>query len=72
MFGRLGGVFAPFIIQLPGFVPNLTFAVTGILSGIWTLFLPETGGKPMLQTIQEAIVFYKGQKRVDREAKSLK
>ena len=62
MFGRLGGVSAPFIILLPGFVPNLIFAVTGVLSGIWALFLPETGGKPMLQTIEEAKMFYKGKK----------
>ena len=62
MFGRLGGVSAPFIILLPGFVPNLIFAITGVLSGIWALFLPETGGKPMLQTIEEAKLFYKGKK----------
>jgi len=65
MFGRLGGVSAPFIILLPGFVPNLIFALTGVLSGIWALFLPETGGKPMLQTIEEAKVFLQRQKRND-------
>ena len=60
MLGRIGGVTAPFIILLPGFAPNLIFGVTAILSGIWAFFLPETAGKPMMQTIDEAKLFYSG------------
>ena len=60
MLGRVGGVAAPFIILLPGFAPNLIFGVTAILSGAWAFFLPETAGKPMMQTIGEARDFYRG------------
>ena len=60
MLGRIGGVTAPFIILLPGFVPNLVFGVSAIVSGIWAFFLPETAGQPMTQTITEAVEFYKG------------
>ena len=65
MVGRIGGVIAPFIILLQdveglSFLPYLIFGLCGIVSGIFALFLPETAGQPMLQTIDEAIIFYGG------------
>ena len=66
MIGRIGGFLAPFIILLQdteslSFLPYLIFGISAIVSGVWTLFLPETAGKPMLQTIDEALLFYSGQ-----------
>ena len=63
--GRVGGALAPFIILLQdeqglSFLPYLIFGICGILSGVWALFLPETAGKPILQTIEEALLFYDG------------
>jgi len=67
MVGRVGGVSAPFIILLEeidglSFLPYLIFGVSGILSGAWALFLPETAGEPILQTIDEALLFYAGKR----------
>ena len=61
--GRIGGIVAPFIILLQdkdglSYVPYLIFGISGILSGIWTLALPETNKKPILQNINEAELFY--------------
>lgn len=66
MIGRVGGIAAPFIILLEeqedlSFVPYLLFGVCGIMSGVWSLTLPETAGQPLLQTIDEALLFYDGQ-----------
>ena len=68
MVGRVGGIVAPFIILLQdtdglSFVPYLIFGTGGILSGTWALFLPETAGEPIMQTIDEAIAFYQGKKQ---------
>jgi len=67
MVGRVGGIVAPFIILLQdteglSFVPYLIFGIGGIVSGTWALFLPETAGQPIMQTIDEAIAFYQGSK----------
>ena len=65
MIGRIGGFLAPFIILLQeheslSFLPYLIFGLSAIVSGLWTRFLPETAEKPMLQTIEEALLFYDG------------
>ena len=57
--GRIGGIIAPFIIMLQdtnglSYVPYLIFGLLAIVSGVCTLALPETTGKPILQTIEEA------------------
>ena len=74
MFGRIGGFLSPFIIQIPAtwiiYLVNLLlmkfcviylqiFGVFGIVSGAVVFFLPETNGKPTLQTLEEALEFYK-------------
>lgn len=37
------------------FLPYTIFGVSGVLSGLWTFFLPETKGEPMNQTIEELV-----------------
>ena len=69
-FGGIGAAIVPFIIILENddqlsFVPFLTFGILGILSGFSVFSLPETTGKPILQTIDEAELFYDG--RSNRE-----
>ena len=74
MFGRIGGFLSPFIIQIPAtwiiylvscifliFMKCLfqIFGAFGIVSGALVFFLPETNGKPTLQTLEEALEFYK-------------
>ena len=63
MVGRIGGIAAPFIILLPRFTPNLIFALSGIVSGLSVLLLPETKNKPLLQTLKQAKSFYKNSHR---------
>ena len=36
-------------------MPYTIFGVSGVLSGLWTFFLPETKGEPMNQTIEELV-----------------
>lgn len=73
MVGRIGGIAAPFIILLQeinglSFLPFLIFGVCGVASGIWTLWLPETAGKPILQRIDQAVEFYKGNQDLKKHA----
>ena len=61
--GCIGGAIVPFIIILQdddqlSYVPFLIFGILGILSGLSVFSLPETTGKPILQTIDEAEYFY--------------
>ena len=46
----------------PTYVPNLIFAIVGISSGLLILLLPETRGKPIAQTIEEAISIFNDKK----------
>ena len=59
---RLATVFSPFLIGLQGLVswlPGLVFGVVSILAGIVSLTLPETLGRPMLMSIEDALNLYK-------------
>ena len=61
--GGIGSAIVPFIIILQdddqlSYVPFLIFGIFGILSGMLVLTLPETTGKPILQSISEAESFY--------------
>ena len=61
MVGRVGGVCAPFINKLWQTIPWLPPTIYGafcIIGGAALFFLPETAGRPMLNTIEEAEAFY--------------
>ena len=61
MAGRIGGIVAPLltgITSMPWLYP-LIFGVLCVLAGFLILFLPETAGKPMLSTIEEAEAYYR-------------
>ncbi|XP_029468500.1 solute carrier family 22 member 6-A-like [Rhinatrema bivittatum] len=56
MMMRLGAVVAPVILMTRdyiSFLPSLVFGLVPILSGLPVLFLPETNGQPLLDTIQQ-------------------
>lgn len=58
MSARIGGMLAPQILELGNLWGPLTFLVFGGLAfaaGILALFLPETAGKPLPQTIEDVL-----------------
>ena len=59
MVGRLGAILSPYIAQLGlltsfAWLPMAVFAGAGLLSGLLTLLLPETRGKHLPRTVEEA------------------
>uniref|UniRef100_A0A3Q3WZ73 Major facilitator superfamily (MFS) profile domain-containing protein n=1 Tax=Mola mola TaxID=94237 RepID=A0A3Q3WZ73_MOLML len=55
-FSRMGGCIAPFLLKLSAYVAYLPYITLGTLalgSAFGALFLPETLGKPLPQTIQQ-------------------
>ncbi|KAM8953014.1 solute carrier family 22 member 16 [Pelodytes ibericus] len=57
MMCRFGSVVAPFCVYLTDvwiFMPQLLVGIMALLSGVLTLFLPETLGKPLSNTMEEA------------------
>lgn len=63
MFARMSGVSVPLITLLDSFEPKLPaviFAIISIVSGFLTLFLPETMGQPMPQTLEDGETFGAG------------
>lgn len=63
MCARLSGAMTPLITLLDSFDPTLPaviFAVIALISGFLTLFLPETLGAPMPQSIEDGENFGKG------------
>ena len=54
---KIGSAAAPFIVDLGGSLdpglPPLVFGCVMLLSSVSFLFLPETRGKPLPQTIKE-------------------
>ncbi|XP_069946237.1 organic cation transporter protein [Cherax quadricarinatus] len=60
MCARLGGILAPFIASLADIykpLPLLIFGVLSLVSGCLTVFLPETAGCELPQTLQESKAF---------------
>ncbi|XP_071997888.1 solute carrier family 22 member 16 [Engystomops pustulosus] len=58
MMCRIGSVVAPFCVYLTDvwiFMPQLLVGIMALVSGILTLMLPETLGKPLMNTMEEAI-----------------
>ncbi|KAM4770788.1 solute carrier family 22 member 16 [Rhinophrynus dorsalis] len=57
MMCRMGSVVAPFCVYLTDvwiFMPQLLVGIMALLTGILTLMLPETLGKPLTNTMEEA------------------
>uniref|UniRef100_A0A4W3J5Q8 Solute carrier family 22 member 16 n=1 Tax=Callorhinchus milii TaxID=7868 RepID=A0A4W3J5Q8_CALMI len=57
MMARVGSTVAPFCVLLSAvwiFLPQLIVGVMAFVTGLLTLMLPETLGKPLTQTFQEA------------------
>ena len=57
MCARIGGMLAPQILELSriwGPLPLILFGGLSVLAGGLALFLPETSGKPLPQTIEDA------------------
>lgn len=57
MMCRLGSVVAPFCVYLKDiwiFMPQLLVGIMALITGILTLMLPETLGKPLMNTMEEA------------------
>lgn len=61
MAGRIGGICAPFINNywesIPWFPPTI-FGAFCIVGGFLLLLLPETSGRPLMSTIEEANAYY--------------
>lgn len=57
MMGRLGSMVAPMVLlagdHIP-WIPGLIYGGVPILSGVVAIFLPETLGSPLPDTIQDA------------------
>ena len=56
MCARIGGMLAPQILELSRFwgpLPLILFGGFAILSGGLALYLPETSGKPLPQTLED-------------------
>lgn len=56
MSARIGGIFAPIVLELKdiwGSLPLLVFGVLSVLAGLLALFLPETSGRPLPQTLED-------------------
>ncbi|XP_078493967.1 organic cation transporter protein-like [Ciona intestinalis] len=59
---RVGGIIAPFLIALQDdvtWLPNAIFGIFALLAGLASLTFPETNGHKMMETIEEAEIFYK-------------
>ena len=62
MASRWGSISSPYLIFLQDYVSWLPFTIFGavaLLAAFLTLFLPETKGVDMMQTMEEAENFYK-------------
>ena len=54
----MGGVLAPFVVQLQSaspILPFLVFLIPAALASACTLLLPETRGKPLPQTLADVV-----------------
>ncbi|XP_052820404.1 organic cation transporter protein-like [Mya arenaria] len=65
MVGRFGSVICPYITDLGRFVPGkfgqalplIVFGGLSVVAGLLSLYLPETNGVPLPETIQDAVNF---------------
>ena len=55
-FGNIGSILAPMIYEyIPSWIFFLVFAGLSVFHSILLIFLPETEGKPMVETIDELV-----------------
>ncbi|XP_078256022.1 solute carrier family 22 member 16, partial [Rhinoraja longicauda] len=72
MMARVGSTVAPFCVLLASvwiFLPQLIVGIMSFLTGALTLFLPETLGRPLTQTFEEAAEL---QRKLKQEREALK
>ncbi|XP_069743701.1 solute carrier family 22 member 16 isoform X4 [Narcine bancroftii] len=72
MMARVGSTVAPFCVLLSSvwiFLPQLIVGIMSFLTGVLTLFLPETLGRPLTQTFEEAAEL---QRRLKQEKQASK
>nr|XP_009858916.2 solute carrier family 22 member 21 isoform X1 [Ciona intestinalis] len=65
---RIGGILAPFVISLQHYLtwlPDVVFAGLALMAGLVSLTLPETNGCGLMETIEEAEIFYKNRRFKD-------
>lgn len=63
MSARIGSIISPAIIELQTFgdwLPNTVFGILAIVGGIVSLWFRDTTGMEMMETIEEAEMFYNG------------
>jgi len=68
MFARVGGLFAPFIVEVTKATPSVSpilFGVVSLVCGVLVLRLPETAGARLPQTLEESEAFGSDQKMFD-------
>ncbi|XP_033639696.1 organic cation transporter-like protein [Asterias rubens] len=56
VFGRIGGIVAPFVVYLNiihGSIPLIVFGIASLVAGLLVLTLPETHNKPLPETIED-------------------
>jgi len=67
MVGRVGSIVAPLIVDLAAYglwVAPLIFGIFSILAMLGTIFLPETRGTPLPETLEDGETF--GRKKKDQ------
>ncbi len=53
-FGNIGSILSPLVYEyLPNWLFLFVFALLSVFHSILIIFLPETVGKPMIETIEE-------------------
>ena len=70
--GRLGGIAAPQIVNLDNISHNshfLVFGVLGCVSGILSMILPETLGRPLPETPED---IYGRHRKIEKDSIPLK
>lgn len=61
MVSRVGAILTPVFLSLHdviSWLPSIIFAGTSIIGGIASLYLPETRGKQLLETFNDAKELY--------------
>ena len=54
---RVSGILCPFVLSLAGvqsWLPGVIFSVFGVTAGVFSFWLPETRGKRLTTTLEEA------------------